>query len=244
MDAFNASLGLIVDQEAPLSVRLAAVGHTTRQFHFSEVPHSEVHRALEPLRSILGGTSPPPLKMAAIRSLAPSGDDLAKKEVLASLTATENSPLPRHEAIALLRFFPDQRARMRAFLSSSNDRDAIAAIHGLFKDPESTETRRSLTRNAGRSHDLRVAAIQSLMHEDTVDQTDFLVELAADPRVELDLRAEALASATVRLRKGVRLMTDEVKRGWAERLRRIQAADTTELGLLRRDALAIVSPNQ
>src|SRR5262249_51253695 len=163
--------------------RLTAVGEAGRQIHFSEVPHAEAHRILDQFRKLLGGDAPPPLKAPAVPRLAPPRDPLAKKELLAPFGTQDRAALPPPGAGA--RFSPDQRGRLRGFLAPPSDQAAVAAIQALFKDPDSIDTRRRLARDTQRSRETRVAAIQSLMHEDSADLTDFLIGMAADPVVDL-----------------------------------------------------------
>ena len=91
------------------------------------------------------------------------------------------------------------------------------------------------------SAEKRKAAIQSLIHENAGELTNFLIEIAADASVELDLRIEALAATSVRLRKSLRDMPDVDKRTRFDLLEAIEASETTEFGKLRRDAISVVS---
>lgn len=242
-DAIRASLGLMADPEAPLSTRLSAMTLATRQMHFSEVPHTESHRVVDQLRALMSDKTSPSLRAVAISHLAHMGDPSAKKGLIASLDSPQ-AALPLHEAIALLRFFPDEKARLRGFLASPNEQAAVAAIQALFKDAESLDARRKLARDNQQSMRVRKAAVQSLMHDDGGDLTGFLVDLASDSSVELELRKEALAAVSVRLRKSLKTLSVDDRKQWAARLQAIQAADTTDFGRIRRDALSVVAPKR
>lgn len=241
VEAFRSSLPLLRDVQAPLSIRLAALNNATQQVHFSEIPHDETHRIFDELRGILTQDAPAPLKAAAVRALAPRGDSAAKPILLASLPPEQGTAIPLQEAVALLRFFPDQKERLQSFISSHLDEVAVAAIQALYDDAGSVDTRKALARDRQRSFAARQAAVQSLAHDAAPDLTEFLTLIAGDESDELKLREEALASASVRLRKNFRQFSDNDKQAWQTRLEAILAAESSELGRLRREAIEIVS---
>jgi len=240
-DAFRSSLPLLRDANAPLRVRLAVLNNAARQIHFSDIPHEETHRVIDELHGVLTQDAPPSLKAAAVRSLAPRGDAAAKSVLLASLPPEQGTAIPAPEAVALLRFFPDEKQRLRGFLSSHVDQITVAAIHALHDDPGSIDTRKEIARDRQRTFAARQAAIQSLAQDASPDLTEFLTSIAADESEELKLREEAIASASVRIRKIVKQLSDGDKQAWKSRLEKIPAAESSELGNLRRDAIHIVS---
>jgi FtsP/CotA-like multicopper oxidase with cupredoxin domain/peroxiredoxin len=240
-DALHSSLSMIRDGRAPLNVRLAALREAASQIHFPEIPPEEAHRIFDGLRQLIRAGVPAPLQAAAARHLAPVGDPAAKSLVIASLPPLGSTALSWQEAVALLRFYPEEKERLRGFASSANDSISVAAIRALYNDADSVETRKHLALDDQRSLMSRVAAIQSLIHDDAKDLTEFLTAIAADPSDEMKLRVEALAAASVRLRKNLNAYSDVDRRKWQSRLESIRCTDTSELGRLRQESIQTLS---
>jgi hypothetical protein len=242
--AVRESINLLTTAGTPANVSSAALEHLGGALHFSQTSHADMERAHEAIRGVLTSRATGDIRAGALRLLAPRADAAAKTVLQESLTKPAEAPLALPETISLLRFFADQIPTIRGYLASKNDSAVVAAVQALHQDAESAATRRQLAADAGRAAEVRRTAIQSLMYGNDDADLDTLLQIFANPADELDLRAEAIASARVALQRRLRQLSPAQKSAWAEKIRPVGVDENGagSLGDLKAQAASVVAP--
>jgi len=240
--ALQVSLKLLEDPDVPASLGVKAVSEAGSKLHFSQLSHDDMSAAYAGLRRALSAECGP-VKVAAIRHLAPVGDAGAKALLTGFLKDPSKALLPTTEIVSLLRFFPDQHSEIRERISSANEDVAIAAIQALQKDVTSAAARRRVALDQRRGVNLRKAAIQSIMHDDSTAGASTLVDLFCNASEDLEVRAEAIAAARVYFQRQQKALTDPDRSAWAAKIDAVPtgAHGISELGTLKSQALQILA---
>jgi hypothetical protein len=207
--------------------------------HFSPLPHAHMAQVHESLRRVVTGRAPGHVKAAALRLLAPTGDAAAGQQLIAFLQDPSTAPLSLPQTISLLRFFPNHYEAIRQQIMSPRDEVAISAIHALYNDAKSAAQRRQLAADRSRSVSVRKAAIQSLMHDDSVDGVAVLLGIFGDAADDLDVRAEAVAAAKVYFQRKSKGISAADKAAWLQKIQAVPTGvvDRSELAALKEQAL-------
>ncbi|HEV7405383.1 MAG TPA: tyrosinase family protein [Chthoniobacteraceae bacterium] len=237
------SVQLLNHAGTPAALSAAAIEQLGRSQHFAHGSHEEMRQAQEAVRAALASHPAGEVRARALHFLAPQGDPAAKTALLAALAEPARAPISTAEALALLRFFSDQKGAIRGFLASSNDDAVEAAIRSLHRDDASADTRRKLAADSARSVGVRRAAVQSLMHGDDARDVETLLSVFANLADDLSLRAEAIAAARVFLQRRLAGLTPGQKAAWTEKIRAVSAetSGAASLGELQAQALGVLT---
>jgi FtsP/CotA-like multicopper oxidase with cupredoxin domain/peroxiredoxin/ketosteroid isomerase-like protein len=238
-DAARAAAQVLDDPNSPASLGAKTIEEMGSLLHFSPLPHAHMAQVHESLRRVVTGRAPGHVKAAALRLLAPTGDAAAGQQLIAFLQDPSTAPLSLPQTISLLRFFPNHYEAIRQQIMSPRDEVAISAIHALYNDAKSAAQRRQLAADRSRSVSVRKAAIQSLMHDDSVDGVAVLLGIFGDAADDLDVRAEAVAAAKVYFQRKSKGISAADKAAWLQKIQAVPTGvvDRSELAALKEQAL-------
>jgi FtsP/CotA-like multicopper oxidase with cupredoxin domain/peroxiredoxin len=238
-EAVRAAAQILADPKSPASLGVKTIEELGNLVHFSLLSHMDVAKIHENLRGVLTGQAPDLVKAAALRHLAPTGDPAAADQLLAMLKNRSDAPLSQAETLSLLRFFPKHHDLIRQRVTAPRDDIAVAAIHALYNDAKSGASRRQLAADRSRSVALRKVAIQSLMHDNSADGVNVLLTIFGDAADDLDVRAEAIASAKIYFQRNAKRLSAQDRAAWIQRIQAVPTAvaESSELGALKDIAL-------
>lgn len=233
---------LLKDPTLPVPLGTAVIDDLGHLMHFSPLSHSETRAVYQAFRVALTHPSLS-VQAAAVRRLASLGDKEVEARLASWLKAPSQSPISLPEVVSLLRFFPDQFVSLRQQLASPNPEVVSTAIYSLYKDQESAAERRRIAADSRKGPEVRKAAIQSLVYDDSADGGQVLLDLFRDSTEDLDLRAEALASLRVFFQRRSKEIRREIIDRMVAALTSVDVGgpDATELGRLRLQAIEAVS---
>jgi FtsP/CotA-like multicopper oxidase with cupredoxin domain len=235
---------MLIDEEAPLAVRLESLKTIGALLHFTPLSHAQHLEIRREMSGVLSeDDTPTALQRELLHALAPTGEQVAEKLLVSSLRTPSTSALSVPETIRLLAHFPNQYSLVREKLASPNDETVIAAIDVLNHDIDSVEQRIGVARNTERSQQVRLAAIQSLIHDHDAKAVDALLSVFASPEAELSIRAEAIAAARVNLELSEGFATRDQLQAWTNIVRDVPTSDevVTELTALKGDFLVQIT---
>lgn len=234
---------LLKDRTLPATLGTTVIDELGHMLHFSQLSHSETQAVRDAFRAALTGQPSSSVQAAAVRRLASLGDEEARDRLVSWLKDPSRSALPLPEVVSLLRFFPNQTAFLRQQLASPNPEIVSAATYSLYQDQPSAPERRRIAADSRRAPGVRKAAIQSLMHDDSAEGAQVLIDVFRDTTEDLDLRAEAAAALRVFFQRRGKAMPQATIDRMVAALTSVDAGspDATELGRLRLQAIEAAS---
>ena len=230
---------ILADADVSAELGVSVLEQLGSMMHFSQLSRDEMMQINESFRSALTNANAEHVQAAALRHLAPSGDESAKTRLLSIIEDQSSSSIPATEAIFLLKYFPSEYGTLRDKLSSNNESWSIAAIQALFKDGPSLQLRQALAGDRSRGNELRRTAIQSLMFDDVNANANKLVEIFANTKDQLDVRSEAIAAAGVLIKRRYDELSERERASLLEAIDAVETTkeDASEIGKLKSVAL-------